>query len=428
MLAKLFSYQKPENIDYNTEIIGGIVNFIAIAYIIVVNPIILNANGHGFPINASITATILVIVFATLLASMIIKLPFVLAPGMGINAIIGYTFILKDNIDIPTILGMVFFSSVLLLIFSATKIRRIVVNSIPDCLQIALGCGIGVFLFFIGIKNANIVIANPNTIVSLNKFTFNTTLVMLGFILTTVLFLQHKKYAMLLPMIILTIITITIHPDLIPQHIFRLPDFSLFMQMNVLKALKLSLLPSLLSLFLVNFFDATSTVIGLLDQSQLSEAEKQKHVENALLADSLGGVISGAVGSASTVIFIESAAGIKSGATTGIASVVTAILCVPFLFLSPLIEIVPSFATAPILILVGLLMMVNIRNLQTKSLEDLIAVAITIIMMPFTFSITYGAIFGICTYVLLKICLGKFQDLSWTLMILPIICLVLMIL
>lgn len=423
MLTRLFSFKEFNEIDFRHEIIGGIVNFIAIAYIIVVNPLVLNANGHGFPINAAVTSTILVIVFATLLASMVTKLPLVLAPGMGINAIVGYTLILKDHINVPTVLGMILFSSVLLLIFSVTKVRALVINAIPECLQIGLGCGIGVFLFFIGVKNANIVVANPDTIVSLNKFTINTVLVMLGFILTAVLFLQHKKYSLLLPMIVLTIIAIIINPHLIPASLFRLPDFSLFLQMDVLKALKLSLLPSILSLFLVNFFDATSTVIGLLDQSEFSYEEKLVHVKHALLADSLSGVAAGALGSSPVVIFIESAAGIKSGAKTGFASVITALLCIPFLFLSPLIELVPNFATSPVLILVGLLMAINIRNLKPESLEDLLAVAVSIVMMPLTFSITYGVIFGILTYVLLKLCLGKFHDLSWTLVILAVTCL-----
>lgn len=429
MLIKLFSNISRSNIDFRREIIGGIVNFIAISYIIIVNPLVLNASGNGFAINATTTATILIIISATLLASILIKLPFVLAPGMGINALIGYTLILKDHIAGPTVLGMILISSILFFVLSITNLRTIIVRSIPEFLQIALGCGIGAFIFLIGLKNSNLIIANPDTIISLNKFALPEILSILGFVLTASLFIRHKAYAMLLPIVLITIISMCMnYHSLHSLTILRYPDFSLFLHINILSALKLSLLPSILTLFIVNFFDSTSTAIGLLKQEGLTENFNHKTIKNALITDSVAGIMSSIVGTSPAVIFIESVSGIKSGARTGIASLVTAIICIPFLFLSPLLDLVPPFATTPVLMLVGLLMLSNIKNLKLNNLEDIIAAAILIIMMPLTFSITSGAAFGIATYVLLKICLGKFKDVSLSLLMLAIICTMFLIL
>lgn len=429
MLIKLFANSTRKRIDFRSEIIGGLVNFIAISYIIIVNPLILNANGHGFPINATVTATILIIIFATLLASMLIKLPFVLAPGMGINALIGYTLILKDNIAVPTVLGMILFSSILLFIFSATKIRVIIIQSIPEFLQIALGCGIGAFLFLIGIKNADLVVANSDTIIGLNKFALPQFLTIAGFILTVILFIRHKIYAMLLPIILITIISLILgHHHITVTSMLRKPDFSLFMQMDLINAFKLSLVPSILTLFIVNFFDSTSTVIGLLKHGKFAEDDNKHIVKNALITDSVAGIMSGIVGTSPAVIFIESMSGITNGAKTGFASLITVLLCIPFLFLSPLVELVPSFATSPVLMFVGLLMLINLKRLKIHELEDMIAVAIIIIMMPLTFSITFGASLGILIYALLKIFLGKFNEIPLSFIILAIICGLLLVL
>lgn len=420
-LFKLHSDKRP--IDINREVIGGIINFMAIAYIIAVNPLILNANGHGFPIAPAITSTVLIIVVMTLFASFVVRLPFVLAPGMGINAIIAYTLVLHDNLPIPTVLGVILFSSILLFVFSVTKIRQLIVHAIPEFLQIALSAGIGLFLFLIGAKNVGLVVANPNTIIGIGHMNLSILLALLGLIFAVVLFIRKKTYAFLLPIIVISIINLFLFPETMPKNWFEAPDFSLFMQIDFLGALKLSVLPAILSLFIVNFFDATSTTMGLLSQLHFdSQHDKGTYLKRALVSDSLGGVVSAFFGISPSVVFVESSAAIQNGARTGLASFVTAIICIPFVFMAPIISIIPAAATSPILMIVGLLMLSNISRIDFSEFENTVASLLTIVMMPLCFSITAGAVFGIISYTLMKLLLGKTKDISVTLVIIAVIC------
>lgn len=244
-----------------------------------------------------------------------------------------------------------------------------------------------------------------------------------GFIIATILFIKKKSYALALPILVVTVLSFLIGGNAIPAHIIDKPDFSLFMQIDFIGCIKLSIIPAILSLFLVNFFDATSSVVGLLSQIDYkNKAEKDSYYKRALAVDGLAGMVNGIVGTAPGVVFVESSAGIQSGAKTGIASITTALLCIPFLFLSPLISVIPSSATSPVLILVGILMMDNIRKIKFQHLEDFISVILAVVMMPLGFSITAGAVFGITSYTLLKLLLGKFDELSPALIVVAICC------
>ena len=421
-MYRFFSLNK-QPINYSTEVMGGLINFLAIAYIIIVNPMIVNAQGQAFPIAPSITATILTIIIMTTLAGFIIKLPFVIAPGMGINAIVSYTLVVHDKLPLSMVLGVIFWSSLILFILSVTPLRQKIIGAIPENIQTALSVGIGLFLMFIGFKNAGILVSNSNTLIGMNKFNPEMGLCFIGFILTTVLFVRRKSYAMIAPIIVVTLLSFLLGMSIMPKSLFAAPDFSLFMNIDFLGCLKISIIPAILSLFIVNFFDATSSVVGLLSQIKFqSREEKDGYYKRALAADGVGGIVSGLVGTSPGVVFVESSAGIQSGARTGLASIVTALLCIPFLFLSPLISIIPSYATSPILILVGILMMDNLRKIKFNALEDFISVILTIVMMPFCFSITAGAVFGITSYTLLKLILGKFDELNPGLIIVAICC------
>jgi adenine/guanine/hypoxanthine permease len=421
-ISQLFTIDKT-NFSYSQEIIGGIANFMAIAYIIILNPVIMNANGKGIPIAPTVTATIISIVIMTTIAAFLIKLPFVLAPGIGLSTVISYTLLVHDKLPIPIVLGIIFWSSILLLIFSVTNIRQKIINAIPLSIQTGLSIGIGLLLILIGIKNAHIIVSTPETLLSLNKIDSDIIICFFGLILASVLFIKNKMYAMILPIIIITIISIIKGSIHLPQNLIAMPDFSLLLQIDFWGSLKLSILPAILSLFLVNFFDATSSVIGLLSQiSYKNQENKHQYNKRALLTDAIGGIVSGIAGTAPSAVFVESSVGIHNGAKTGFASIVTAIICIPFLFISPLIDLIPEIATSPILILVGILMVNNIRNLKLKFLEDFIAVLLTVIMMPLCFSITAGAVIGIISYTLLKILLGKFNEVTPSLIILSICC------
>lgn len=416
----VFSFEdKP--IKYSQEIIGGAINFMTIAYIIVVNPAIMNADGSGLPIIPSITATILTIIVMTTLAGFLIKLPFALAPGMGTNALVSYTIILHDKIPPQIALGVIFWSGCIMFLLSVTNLRQRVINAIPVPIQLALSVGIGLFLILLGLKNIGFIISNPNTILSTAAANVSILLCFFGFISTVILFLHGKAYAFILPIIIITIFCILNGSTKIPSHWTQPPDFSLFLHADLIHSIKLSILPAIISLFIVNFFDSTSTAIGLLSQLHLKE-NRHKYLKLSLTTDGIGGMISSLLGTSTAVIFVESSSGIQNGAKTGFASIVTALICIPMLFISPIISIIPASATSPILIFVGMLMMNNFRKIKTDHLEDFIAVILTIVMMPFCFSITAGAVFGIISYTLLKLLLGKFNELNPTLIGVAICC------
>lgn len=421
-MQKIFSLSK-EPINITQELVGGLTNFLAIAYIIIVNPMILNASNKAFPIAPSITATIITIIIMTTLAGFIIKLPFAIAPGMGINAIVSYTLVISDNLAPAIALGVVFWSSLLLFIFSVTSLRQKIINAIPVIIQIALAVGIGLFLVFLGIKNVGLVITNPNTLLSINKMNSQILLCFLGLTIAIVLFINKKIYSLILPIITVTVLNIFLTHQTLPSTIFTMPDFSLFMHINLIDSLKFSVVPAILSLFLVNFFDATATVIGLLSQIGNEDTEiKKTYYKRSLITDGIAGMISALLGTSPGVIFVESSAAIQNGAKTGLASIFTAIFCIPFLFLTPLINLIPNSATSPILILVGIIMMDSIRKINLTNLEDLIAVILTIIMMPLCFSITAGAVFGILSYTILKIILGKWHQVSFSLIVVALCC------
>lgn len=424
MLAKYFVNSNIAK-DYkpSQEIIGGLINFMAIVYIIIVNPLILNADGHGFPISPVITSTVVLIVIMTIIAGLVVKLPFVIAPGMGINAIVAYTLIVHDKLPVPTALGIIVISSVLLFITSITRIRKIIIHAVPESIQIALSAGIGLFLFLIGAKNVGLVVANSNTIIGMGHPDLALLLCFIGFILAVVLFAKRKSYAFLLPIILVTIANLVINPESLPTRYVELPDFSLFFQMDIMAALKWSLLPVIFSIFITNFFDASSTTLGLLSQIHFdSSEEKSECLKKALVVDSAAGVVSGAIGVSPGVIFVESSSAIQNGAKTGIASLVTALLCIPLIFLSPIVSAIPSAATSPILMLVGILMFSHIKRIDLNDFENMVPAMLTIIMMPLCFSITAGAVYGILSYTIIKILLGKYKEISPTLVIIALFC------
>lgn len=422
-MLNVFSLNKQTAVSYKKEIIGGIANFMAICYIVIINPLILNANGQGFPLMPTITATILTIIIMTTLAGFIIKLPFVMAPGMGLNAMVAYTFAVHQKLAVPTILGIILWSSIILFVFSVTNLRQKIINAIPETIQTALSIGIGLFLILVGLKNAQIIISNPNTLMSMHKIDTDIALCFAGFIIASILFIRGKIYSMILPIIIITILSFATGSIKLPTQIMALPDFSLFGSIDLTSSFKLSLIPAVISLFLVMFFDATSSVIGLLSQLEYETPKlKQQYYKRALLSDAIGGMVSGITGTSPTAIFVESSVGVHNGATTGFASLITAMLCIPFLFFSPIISVIPASATSPILILVGMLMVNNFRKLNLYNFEDFIPVVLTSLMIPLCFSITAGAVFGIISYTILKLLLGKFDEVSPSLIIIAICC------
>jgi len=422
-LHKLFSYNN--TINYKQETIAGIITFLSMSYIIMVNPQILHANGAGFPLSPMVTSTLLATIICTLMCGFFTKLPFAMAPGMGLNAVISYTLIIHDKLSINMALGVIVLSSVVFVLLSVFNLQKVIIKSIPQVIQESLGVGIGAFLIFIGLKNSGIIVANPITILSLGEINIAFYLSLFGFFITAALFIKKKIYAIILPIILISVIHNLINQTTLPAHIISMPDFSLFMKVDCFHSLQYSIIPPVISLFIITFFDSSSSLIGLNTLLKARNPELTEHQLNkSYQANSVAGIISGLSGTSGSIIFVESASGIESGAKTGFSAIIVALCFVPFLFMSPLIEIIPFYATSSALILVGILMCSNLSKIKINNLEDTISIVFSIIMMPLCFSITAGAVFGILSYTILKILLGKYKEINIGLIIISLCCIV----
>jgi len=290
-------------INLKQEIIAGITNFMAIAYIIILNPIIMNNGGNAFPVSATITATVITIVVMTMFVGFFVKLPFAMAPGMGFNAILTYSLVIQQKLPIPIALGVIFWSSILFLILALSGLQKSIAKSIPHCLQKSLLMGLGCFLIFIGLKNANIIVADTNTLVSLGHVNLNYVATMFALFVTAALFIKKKLYALLAPVIILSILAYCAGITHLPVNLFEAPNFSLFMSIDILGSIKYSLLPVIFSIFLVSYFDATTSTLALVSQIEFdSEDLKQKALSRALLSESIGSIFSSFAGTANGII------------------------------------------------------------------------------------------------------------------------------
>lgn len=410
--------------NIKTEVLAGITNFMAIVYIVVVNPLVMNANGHGFPVNATITATVITIIVMTIFVGLFVKLPFAVAPGMGFNAILTYNLVIQQKLPISIALGVIFWANVLFLVLALSGVQKYLVKSIPICLQNALSIGLGCLLVFIGLKNANIIVSDPETYVVLGHFSPSYAIALVGIFLAAALFINKKTYALLAPIIIITVIAYLLGITKIPQHIFSKPDFSLFNTIDILGSLKYSLVPVIFSIFLVSYFDATTATLALISQIDLpSEQIKQKLLRRTLISEPIGSIFSSFAGTANGIIYIESSSGIQLGARTGLAALITGLLFIPFLFLSPIVNLIPLFATTPTLVLVGFLMIDHgCRYMSINNLEESIAVLLTVMMIPLTFSVASGAVFGILGYVIIKLLLGKYKEVSLAMLLIALVC------
>lgn len=406
------------------EVIAGITTFFTMSYIVIVNPQIMASSGTGMTIAGSLTATVLIAFLMTFIAGIYIKLPYALAPGMGLNVFIAYSLIIGEKIPWPTALGLIFWSSILFLLVSIFPIRQKIVEALPSNMKYAMSCGIGLFLAFIGLKNLGLIVANPATYVALGEINFTVALGLLGFIVSFFLFYKNKPYAFLVAIILVTTIALLTNQVSLPETFFALPDFdSHFFKLDLIGSLKWSFIPVIISIFMTNLFDSISSIVGLSTSAGFVDQKgNPQKLKETLVVDSVASIFSSLFGTAPATVYIESSAGIQAGGKTGMSSIVTAFCFLPCLFLAPLITMVPAYATTPILILVGILMCQTIKNIQASHLDDIIPVFLTIALMPLTFSITQGVLWGIVSFVLLKVLVGKAKVITPFLWVLAIIC------
>ncbi|MBU6152791.1 MAG: NCS2 family permease [Bdellovibrionales bacterium] len=394
--------------------IGGLTTFFTMSYIVVVNPAILSTHGTGLSFSGVMTATVLLCFLMTALMGLYAKLPFAVAPGMGINAFFTYSIILGRGIAWPTALGMVFWSGFLFLLISITPLREKIAQSIPASIRIASAGGIGIFLSFIGLQNAHFLESDPVTLVHLAKLDHRAGLGILG--LAVIVILSRKKNPLAF---IAGILTVTLGAAFMgkieaPKEFLSLPDFeSVFLKLDLVGSLKPALIPAIVSILFTDLFDSLSTLIGVSHATGLvDEKGEPKNLRQGLLVDSLATMLAGPFGTSAGTAYIESSAGIEAGGRSGMASVVTALCFLPCFFLAPILGLIPSYATAPVLVMVGAMMFRSVLGLTLSGPEELIPAFLTLILIPFTFSITQGILWGIFSYVTLHLLAGKRSSLS----------------
>ncbi|PIF06610.1 MAG: guanine permease [Draconibacterium sp.] len=420
MLEKFFKL-KENKTTVKTELLAGITTFMTMAYILAVNPDILSATGMDK--NAVFTATALSALIATLVMALVARLPFALAPGMGLNAFFAFTVVLTMGYSWQFALTAVFLEGIIFLILTLFNIRELIVNAIPLSLKHAVSAGIGLFIAFIGLQSAGIIVNNDATLVGLGDMASPGVWIALGgVIFTAVLLILRVKGALLIGIFVATVVGI-------PLHVTHLPEGSLvdlppsleptFFKMKFEHIFTLDMAIVLFTFLFVDMFDTVGTLVGVSSKAGMLDKDGNvPRVKQALLADSIGTFLGAILGTSTVTTYVESAAGVSEGGRTGLTSMATAVLFFIALFFAPIFTMVPGAATAPALILVGFFMMSPILKVDFNDFSEAIPVFITILVMPLTYSIAEGIVFGMLAYVLLKVLTGKFKDISLVMVIL----------
>lgn len=406
-----------------TEAIAGITTFFTMSYIVVVNPSILSTEGTGMAFSGVLTATVLLCFAMTLLMGLYAKLPFAVAPGMGINAFFTFTIILTQRVWWQVALGIVFWAGVLFLLVSITPIRETIAKAIPTELRVGTAAGIGIFLTFIGLKNAGLIAADPVTFVKLGTLGLPALLTILATALSVWLVARKSAFAFLAGILFATLLGWLFGLVKAPASFFSAPDFqTVFLKLDILGALKLSLLPAIIAILFTDLFDSISTFIGVAHAADLlDENGHPRNLKQGLIVDSFATLGAGLAGTSSGTAYIESVAGINMGGRTGLTSVFTALCFLPCFFLAPLAGMVPAYATASVLILVGASMFRSVSQVSFSKIEEGLPAFLTIILIPLTFSITQGILWGFISHVGMYSLVGRRRDVHPVMYVLALI-------
>ena len=428
MIAKFFHFDERET-NLKQETIGGITTFLTMAYIVIVNPMILS-DGTGMDKGALITVTCLAAAIGSLLVAFIANMPLAMAPGMGMNAFFTYSLVIGRGIPWQQALGIVFLSGMLFLILTFMKIREKIVDAIPISIRYSIAAGIGLFIALIGLKNMGLIVANPATLIGLGKFNKPVLLGLLGLIITGFFELKKIKGGILYGILITTVLGILTGAAKLPTEVISFPPSiaPTFLKFDVLGALKFAFIGPIFSFMFLDLFDSIGTIIACGKEAGLADENGDiKDVGKALEADALATVIGSVLGTSTTTTFVESAAGVADGARTGFSSIIVAVCMILTLFFAPVIGIVPGYATAPALIIVGIYMFKNLLDIDFHQIDIAIPSFLTIIMMPLTYSISIGISFGFISYVIIEIFNGKIKEVKpvlWVITVLAVINLV----
>jgi len=403
------------------ELFAGLTTFMAMAYVVVVNPRILSEG--GMPADGVLFATCLAAALATLLMGLWANYPIALAPGMSLNAYFTYSVVIGRHVPWQTALGVVFLSGVLFLVLTLTKVREHIVNDIPDCLKHGTAAGIGLFIAFIGLRNAGLIVANPATFVSFGKISDHAALLAVaGLLLTAILMARRASGAILLGMVITAIAGIPLGLAHWPEHLFSLPHPSgTFLKLDLAGAAKLGLGDLVFVFFFVDLFDNVGTLVGVCEQGRFLRDGKLPRASRALLADAFGTMAGALTGTSTVTSYIESAAGVAAGGRTGLGNLLIAVLFGLAMFCAPLVAAVPAYATAPALILVGALMCGAVARVKWDDFTEAFPAFMTVIATPLTFSIATGLSLGLLSFTFLKLGSGRYKEISpliWVLSVL----------
>lgn len=403
------------------EMLGGLTTFVTMAYIVVVNPQILAE--AGMPPEGVVFATCLSAAVATLVMGLYANYPIALAPGMSLNAYFTYSVCLAMHVPWRTALAVVCCSGVLFLVLTVTKIREQIVNGIPDCLKHSTAAGIGMFIAFVGLRNAKLVVANQATFVGLGSFANKEVqMACLGLALTLVLMARKLHGAILLGILGTTILGMLRGISRWPTTLFAMPHpSSTLLQLDFRGAVHLGLLEILFAFLFVDLFDNVGTLVGVCEQGGFIKDGKIPRVGRVLMADSVGTIFGALSGTSTVTSYIESAAGVAAGARTGLSNVAVAALFVVAMFCSPLATAIPAYATAPALLLVGVLMAQSLALVKWRDFTDVLPAFITMLATPLAFSIATGLSLGLISFTVVKLASGRFKEINTLIWILTVL-------
>ncbi|MBR8720586.1 Adenine permease AdeQ [Bacteroides pyogenes] len=416
MLQKLFKL-KEHKTNVRTEIVAGIITFLTMSYILVVNPNILSQAGMDRA--ALFTATAIASVAGTLFMALIPNLPIAQAPGMGLNSFFAFSVVLGLGYSWQMALTAVFIEGIIFLVLTACNIREMIVNTIPKSIKDAIPVGIGLFIALIGMQNAGLIVKNSNTMVSMGSMSDpHIWVALLGLAVTAVLFIKNVHGSFLIGIIASTIFAVFLGLVKLPEEgIFSLPpDISpVFMSFEWKHLFSLDMLIVVFTFLFVNLFDTIGTLLGVASKANLLDEEGNfPQIKKALFADALGTTVGAILGTSTVTSFVESTSGVASGGRTGLTSLSTAMMFALSLLFAPLFLMVPAAATAPALIIVGLFMISSVLKINFNDLSESFPAFLTIVMMPFSFSIANGIVFGMLSFVILKALSSRVRQISLT--------------
>lgn len=422
MLTKLFGFN-PQTTTVRTEILAGITTFLTMSYILAVNPAMFSEL-EGMPAGSVFTSTALASIIGCLVMAVWGKLPFGLAPGMGLNAFFVYTVCLGMGYSWQFALTAVFIEGLIFIVMTITNIREAIANAIPQNLRYAIGSGIGLFIAFIGLKNGEVVVDSQSTLVTLGDITSGPALhTLIGILITGVLYARKVPGAMLLGILITTFIGIPFGATKL-NGVVSLPDSiaPIFMQFEWSNILSLDMLAIVFTFLFIDLFDTMGTLIGVSTRANMVDNKGRiPRLNQAFMADAIATTAGAMLGTSTTTTYVESASGVAQGGRSGLTAFVVACCFAVTLLFSPLFLSIPSAATAPVLVIVGLLMIEPIRNISFSDYTESIPAFICIVTMPLTYSISDGILLGMIAYVLLNALCGKFRKITPTMYILAIL-------